>query len=285
MILRQSLPVFYSFYFLGLFEDENLRNISTSTPKPPQSFQHSFIPVNAVKKKNKYPPKVKTRRPEKVRPKLTSPPTRLNDILHTNDYENKDKQMYNDNDIFNEIHDSYTGKGEMQQSNVRTTGQFYRQSKKRGDIRYTDEFYRQSKKPGGIQYTDEPFRQSKQQGVQPSDEFYHKSKQPDVQTAEDFYRNQAMHDDLAYFKEEPMQRKRQQYNYYTNSLDDNIYNQSSSDRFIKFSERHNIFTDDDVYKSLGSNKPRQSDGPEERGRGTVTNTVHYFDRRIPMHWK
>lgn len=169
--------------------------------------------------------KAKEKRPLRVRPKLTSPPTTLTNILISDETLKSGK---NYDDISDNFHNGYPGKGEMKQLNV--------------------------------------------------------------QTAEDFYRNQELHGGFTHLQRKHRKRRNEQNsnNNNINSREANVHAQSAHyftpthDRFVKFSERHNIYTDVDVYKPK-TKKSVKAEGPDIRGQGT--NTVHYFDRRIPMHWK
>ncbi|CAG2216684.1 unnamed protein product [Mytilus edulis] len=130
----------------------------------------------------------------------------------------------------------------------------------------------------------------------------HLKKTANVETAEDFYRNQKIFVDkgllprkvLQADPQKPQKAQKAQKQNVALTVNQNISyggNNIREDRLIKFSERHNIYGQDrqdrqDRQPTKTKVDPSVNDeGPSARGRGDITNTVHYFNRRIPMHWK
>ncbi|CAC5423962.1 unnamed protein product [Mytilus coruscus] len=129
----------------------------------------------------------------------------------------------------------------------------------------------------------------------------HLDNTPNVQTAEDFYRNQKIFVDKGLLPKKVLQSKPQKVQKVLQSKPQKVQkqnvdltvNQNGSygrnnfpdDRLIKFSERHNIYGEDRKQKNTTIDPSVNDEGPSARGRGEITNTVHYFNRRIPMHWK
>lgn len=130
----------------------------------------------------------------------------------------------------------------------------------------------------------------------------HLKKTANVETAEDFYRNQKIYVDKGLLPrkvlqgdpQKPQKAQIAQKQNVALTVNQNISyggNNIHEDRLIKFSERHNIYgqdRQDRQDRKLTKTKVDPSvndEGPSARGRGDITNTVHYFNRRIPMHWK
>ncbi|VDI36883.1 Hypothetical predicted protein, partial [Mytilus galloprovincialis] len=117
----------------------------------------------------------------------------------------------------------------------------------------------------------------------------HLKKTANVKMAEDFYRNQKMYVDKGLLprkvlrgklhKPQKGQRARKQNVALTvNQNMPYVENSIHENKLIKFSERQNIY-------GQGRKPTKTTADPGVNDEGDIPNTVHYFNRIIPMHWK
>ncbi|CAG2215781.1 unnamed protein product [Mytilus edulis] len=117
----------------------------------------------------------------------------------------------------------------------------------------------------------------------------HLKKTANVKTAEDFYRNQKMYVDKGLLPRKVLQGKlhkpqkgqrarKQNVALTVNQNMPYVENNIHENKLIKFSERQNIY-------GQGRKPTKTTADPGVNDEGDIPNTVHYFNRIIPMHWK
>lgn len=207
----------------------------------------------------------------RVRQKITSPPTSLTGVLQTHNTAILNNQKVQNN-IYDDVHYTFIGQGHLKKtSDVQTSEDFY--------INYSTYPYKEiplrTKGNNRTMKTNAPNnRTMKTNAPRPkwSDNFnlksFNKNKQNDTATSEILNDNKDVN-------------QRPSYNPVVSGS--NIVGDGPSANPVVSGK--SIVKEGPSANPVVSGRNIVEDGPSARGRGDITNSVHYFDRRIPMHWK
>ena len=196
----------------------------------------------------------------RVKQKITSPPTSLTGVLqtHNNTAILNNQKVHN---IYDDVHYTFIGQGHLKKtSDVQTSEDFY--------LNYSTYPYKEI--PLGTKVNNRTMKTNAR--PKRSDNFnpksFNKNIQNDTATSEILNDNKDVNhrpsanpvvSGRSIVKEEP-----------------------SANPVVS---GRNIVEDGPFANPVVSGRNIVEDGPSARGRGDITNSVHYFDRRIPMHWK